>query len=94
MVLLIFAPSLSSPAAAEKTAESERRTLDCSADPCAALLTGASAFRPSERGGHWEGLDSRGEIVGWLALSTDFVDVKAYSGKPLVTLVGLDRGGL
>ena len=94
MVLLIFAPSLSSPAAAEKTAESERRTLDCSADPCAALLTGASAFRPSERGGHWEGLDSRGEIVGWLALSTDFVDVKAYSGKPMLTLVGLDTEGL
>ncbi|MBW2268992.1 MAG: 4Fe-4S binding protein [Deltaproteobacteria bacterium] len=43
---------------------------------------------------HWEGLDEDGDVVGWVALSTDFVDLKAYSGKPLVTLVGLDPDGI
>lgn len=32
-------------------------------------------------------------LVGWVVLSTDVVDIKAYSGKPLVTLVGLDPDG-
>ena len=94
LILLIFAAGLAPPAASEKSAKPEQRVLDCNTDLCTEVLPAASAFRPSQHGNHWEGLDARGEIVGWVALSTDFVDVKGYSGKPLVTLVGLDTEGL
>jgi len=69
------------------------KILDCGSMPCAAVMPEAKSFRPVEGAPHWEGLDADGEVVGWVALSTDFVDIKAYSGKPLVTLVGLDPEG-
>jgi len=68
--------------------------LDCAALPCAEVLPRAVDFRPAEDGDQWVGVDGDGELVGWVALSTDFVDIKAYSGKPLVTLVGLDPEGV
>jgi len=68
--------------------------LDCEALPCAEVLPGADGFQPAEDGKHWIGRDDEGNVVGWVALSTDFVDIKAYSGKPLVTLVGLDPEGV
>lgn len=68
--------------------------LDCAALPCAAVLPQATSFRPVEGATHWEGVDADGEVVGWIALSTDLVSIKAYSGKPLVTLVGLSPDGL
>ena len=68
--------------------------LDCSAQPCSEVMPTARSFRPIEGAPYWEGLDAEGEVVGWLALSTSLVDVKAYSGKPLVTLIGLGRDGL
>ena len=40
------------------------------------------------------GKSASGERLGWVVLSTDVVDVKAYSGKPLITLVGLDPEGV
>ena len=57
-------------------------------------MPAATEFRPVAEASYWEGLDADGDLVGWLALSTDFVGVKAYSGKPLVTLVGLDPAGI
>jgi NosR/NirI family nitrous oxide reductase transcriptional regulator len=68
--------------------------LDCQTMPCAEVMPGASRFVPAEGSQHWLGLDADGDVVGWLALSTDFVDIMAYSSKPLVTLVGLDPEGL
>lgn len=69
--------------------------LDCPAVDCGAVLPGAARFEPSKAGGRFAvGLDTAGKPVGWVALSTDLVDIKAYSGKPLVTLVGLDPAGL
>lgn len=68
-------------------------SLDCAVLPCADVMPGASRFEPVEGTRYWRGLDAAGELAGWLALSTDFVQVKAYSGKPLVTLVGLDPEG-
>ncbi len=67
--------------------------LDCAVLPCAEVLPMAVDFRPAADGDHWIGRDGAGDVVGWVALSTDFVDIKAYSGKPLVTLVGLDPDG-
>jgi NosR/NirI family nitrous oxide reductase transcriptional regulator len=68
-------------------------SLDCAQHPCGEVLPAAVTFRPVEGAPYWEGLDAAGDTVGWVALSTDLVDVKAYSGKPLVTLVGLSPEG-
>ncbi len=68
--------------------------LDCDAMPCAEILPGAGSFRAVEGAPYQEGLDDDGEVVGWVALSTDFVDLAAYSGKPMITLVGLDPDGV
>ena len=62
--------------------------------PCEMVMPAASGFRRVEGAAHWEALDDNGDVVGWVGLSTDFVDLKAYSGKPLVTLVGLDSDGV
>ena len=34
------------------------------------------------------------ELVGYVFLSTDIVDIPAYSGKPVVTLIGMDKRGI
>jgi NosR/NirI family nitrous oxide reductase transcriptional regulator len=64
--------------------------LDCAVLPCGKVLPTATDFAPAEKAKHWVGRDAAGNVVGWVAMSTDFVDIKAYSGKPLVTLIGLD----
>ena len=56
-------------------------------------LRGTSSRVLPERGLLDRASDADGNVVGWVALSTDFVKIKAYSGKPLVTLVGLDPQG-
>jgi len=68
--------------------------LDCAALPCADVLPGATRFRAVEGAPYQEALDADGEVIGWLVLSTDLVDIKAYSGNPLVTLVGLSPDGI
>lgn len=69
-------------------------TLDCAVQPCAAVLPGAAKFERVPHKPYWMGLDADGDVVGWVALSTDVVDIKAYSGEPLVTLVGLLPDGV
>jgi len=68
--------------------------LDCATMPCDEVLPAAVRFEPVEGAAYWRGVDAAGETVGWVAMSTDLVDIKAYSGKPLVTLVGLDPEGV
>ena len=34
------------------------------------------------------------KLVGYVFLSTDIVDIPAYSGKPVVTLIGMDTKGI
>lgn len=58
------------------------------------MLPGAVRFEDVPDALHVQGLDAEGEVVGWLAISTDFVDIKAYSGKPMETLVGLTSEGI
>ena len=57
-------------------------------------MPGAAEFRQVTSAKHVEGVSADGQVVGWLALSTDFVDIKGYSGAPLVTLVGLSPQGV
>ena len=75
-------------------AVSAASSLDCTETDCAAVLPGAERFEAQEEAPFFAGYDGRGELVGWVAKSTDLVDVQAYSGKPLVTLIGLDTRGI
>jgi NosR/NirI family nitrous oxide reductase transcriptional regulator len=86
---------LASSVAATATATTVAPTkLDCDAQPCAEVLPGAVRFEPAAAGLAWQiGRDAGGELVGWVTLSTDLTEIKAYSGKPLVTLLGMDRDG-
>ncbi|THF67142.1 regulatory protein NosR [Pseudothauera nasutitermitis] len=69
----------------------------CSYAPCSEVLPGATEF--SERKGrpfYVEGYaqrDGRRELVGYVMLSTDITDIPAYSGKPVVTLIGMGPQG-
>jgi NosR/NirI family nitrous oxide reductase transcriptional regulator len=70
-------------------------TLDCAKLPCAAVLPGAVRFERAAGGEPYDvGYDAAGKVAGWVVVSTDVVDVKAYSGKPLVTLIGLRPDGV
>ena len=46
------------------------------------ILPGAETFQQVTNQSYWEGRDAGGEIVGWVALSTDVVSIKGYSGRP------------
>ena len=80
---------LSGPAAARETL-----VLDCEVLDCRAVLPGAVHFEAGEDGAPFKvGYGRDGAPLGWVVLSTDVVDIRAYSGQPMVTLVGLDTGG-
>ena len=68
--------------------------LDCSQLDCAGVLPGAVTFEPGPDAPYVVGKGTSGQIVGWVVRSTDIVEIKAYSGKPLVTLIGLDTDGI
>ncbi|THF60863.1 NosR/NirI family protein [Pseudothauera rhizosphaerae] len=69
----------------------------CRLAPCTEVLPGATEF--SERKGrpfYVEGYahkDGQRELVGYVMLSTDITDIPAYSGKPVITLIGMDSTG-
>ncbi len=67
--------------------------LDCVVDPCEAVLPGAVRFERPEGKPYLIGYDGSDALVGWVALSTEIHDIKGYSGKPLITLVGLNEAG-
>lgn len=57
------------------------------------VLPGAARFEKSS--GPWLiAYDEKDQLTGWVVLSTDVVNLKAYSGKPLITLIGLDPKGV
>ena len=70
----------------------------CALLPCAEVFPGASHF--SERKGqppYVEAYDHAGadkKLLGYVMLSTDITDTPAYSGKPVVTLIGMDTKGV
>ncbi|MDH5491686.1 MAG: FMN-binding protein, partial [Myxococcales bacterium] len=67
--------------------------LECESLDCASILPGATRFEREEGRSFVTGRDEAGELVGWVFLSTEIVDIPAYSGKPLVTLIGLNPEG-
>jgi NosR/NirI family nitrous oxide reductase transcriptional regulator len=66
----------------------------CALLPCAEVFPGATHF--SERKGqppYVEAYDRNApnkKLLGYVMLSTDITDTPAYSGKPVVTLIGMD----
>jgi NosR/NirI family nitrous oxide reductase transcriptional regulator len=66
----------------------------CAYTDCASVLPGAVRF--SERKGSptfVEGFDASDKLIGYVMLSTDITDIPAYSGKPIIKLIGMDADG-
>ncbi|HAT30872.1 MAG TPA: 4Fe-4S binding protein, partial [Janthinobacterium sp.] len=70
----------------------------CAAAPCRDVMPGAQRF--STRKGAPTYVDAyaveagQSRLLGYVFLSTDVVDIPAYSGKPVVTLIGMDTHGI
>lgn len=70
----------------------------CALLACTEVFPGATSF--SERKGQPPYVEAYGEpeagkkkLLGYVMLSTDITDTPAYSGKPVVTLIGMDTTG-
>ncbi len=70
----------------------------CAYAPCKDVLPGADSFSVRKgRPSYVEGYKTEGDqkkLLGYVFLSTDIVDIPAYSGKPVVTLIGMDTKGI
>lgn len=70
----------------------------CAHAPCREVLPGADSFSPRKgRPPYVEAYstrDGRKTLAGYVFLSTDIVDIPAYSGKPVITLIGMDAEGV
>lgn len=70
----------------------------CAHVPCGEVMPDADTF--SERKGNPAYVEAHKETagekrtVGYLFLSTDIVDMPGYSGKPIITLIGMDTRGI
>ncbi len=69
----------------------------CALVPCQEVLPEATSFSKRQgRPTYVEGFKDEGgqkKRVGYVMLSTDITDTPAYSGKPVVTLIGMDTAG-
>ncbi|MBT9498606.1 MAG: regulatory protein NosR, partial [Zoogloea sp.] len=69
----------------------------CDYTPCKDVMPGATSF--SERRGQppfveaYKDEAGQKKLLGYVMLSTDITDIPAYSGKPVVTLIGMDTTG-
>lgn len=71
----------------------------CALAPCRDVMPLASKFSlrkgaPSYVEASGPGKDQVERLVGYVFLSTDVVDIPAYSGKPVITLIGMDTHGI
>ncbi|MBP9714220.1 MAG: 4Fe-4S binding protein [Sterolibacterium sp.] len=70
----------------------------CAYAPCKEVIPGADSFSPRKgRPPYVEAYQTTGgqkKLLGYVFLSTDIVDIPAYSGKPVVTLIGMDTHGV
>lgn len=70
----------------------------CAYVPCTEVIPGADSF--SDRKGKPSYVEAykteanEKKLIGYVFLSTDIVDIPAYSGKPVVTLIGMDTKGV
>ena len=99
LLLAFWAPRAQANAyEAELPAGLEQARDMCALLPCTEVFPGATHF--SERKGqppYVEAYDNAGadkKLLGYVMLSTDITDTPAYSGKPVVTLIGMDTKGV
>lgn len=98
ILVMLLAPALAKAQAYEAALPPDLATAPdlCARVPCTEVFPGAASF--SQRKGQppfveaYGGADGR-TLLGWVMLSTDITDLPAYSGKPVVTLIGMDRAG-
>jgi len=89
-------------AASIYNAELSQQTLSgpdlCADAPCRDVMPGAQIF--SKRKGMPAYVEAyavekgKQRLIGYVFLSTDVVDIPAYSGKPVITLIGMDLNGI
>lgn len=70
----------------------------CALVPCAEVMPGATRFSPRKGQppyveAYGPAADGAQALLGYVMLSTDITDTPAYSGKPVVTLIGMDTAG-
>ncbi len=70
----------------------------CALLPCAEVFPGATSFSPRKGQppyveAYGSTADGSKPLLGYVMLSTDITDTPAYSGKPVVTLIGMDVKG-
>lgn len=68
----------------------------CALLPCKDVFPGATHFRAQGSAPYVEAYDKADDgrqLLGYVMLSTDITDTPAYSGKPVVTLIGMDKTG-
>src|SRR5262249_26075216 len=69
----------------------------CAHVSCKDVLPAAESFSPRKgQPAYVEAYATQGGqkvLVGYVFLSTDVVDIPAYSGEPVVTLIGMDARG-
>jgi NosR/NirI family transcriptional regulator, nitrous oxide reductase regulator len=70
------------------------KSLDCAQMDCARVLPGAARYEAVPDHPYVRALNAEGAHLGWVVMSTQVVNIMAYSGKPLTTLVGLDPKGV
>ncbi len=65
----------------------------CAYTDCKAVLPGAERFSPRDGQPRFSTGYKGDKAIGYVFLSTDLVDIPAYSGKPVITLIGMDTAG-
>lgn len=97
--LALLAPRAHSASAYESELPAELHSAKdmCALVPCSEVFPGATHF--SERKGQppyveaYDNASAQKKLLGYVMLSTDITDMPAYSGKPVVTLIGMDKTG-
>lgn len=107
VALLIAALLVAAPAFASVSGQSYEAELPaqlatdpdlCAWVPCKEIMPGADSFSP--RMGRppyveaYRTTAGQHALIGYVFLSTDIVDIPGYSGKPIVTLIGMDTSGI
>ena len=98
LVWLLHAPTARADAYEAKLPEGINTAPDlCALVPCRDVLPAATSFSPRKgQPTYVEGHAGEGgarKLVGYVLLSTDITDIPAYSGKPVITLIGMDAAG-